>query len=126
MHSLGIFRLKMKSGTLFSLDTNKSPDLEGIPDDILKHHWMSVKNELIVVVLWFFKKRRMVHSLNHTFVTLIPKKVASSSLPDYMPISCVSTPFKIIAKIFCKPIIFDTTGSNFTQPNNISKREVHK
>lgn len=69
--------------TLFTFESNKLLGPDGVPFDFSKHHCSMVKNDVIVVVLWFFQKRLMIRPLNHTFVTLIPKKVASSTLLDY-------------------------------------------
>lgn len=91
---------------LFSFDSNKSPGPADIIVEVLKHHWPIVKKKLISTVLWFFENRKMIRVFNHTYVTLIPKKVASSTLADYRPISSVSTPYKLIAKILANEITF--------------------
>lgn len=41
----------------------------------------------------------MLHEINHTFLTLIPKSQNASSLADYRPISCCNVPYKFISKI---------------------------
>jgi len=41
----------------------------------------------------------MLHEITHTFLTLVPKSLTSSSLSDYRPISCCNILYKFITKV---------------------------
>lgn len=92
--------------TLFGIATYKALGPDGVLGDFLKHHWMLIKEDLMAVVLFFFQKRHMLKVLNHTFVILVTEKEALTSLNDYSLISCVSTSYKVIAKILANHIAY--------------------
>lgn len=46
----------------------------------------------------------MGRSLNATFISLIPKKTDASTSQDFRPISMISAPHKIIAKVLSNRI----------------------
>lgn len=77
--------------SLFSMPQGKDTGPDNITVDILQHCWSMVKNNIIVVTLFFFQNYYMLRSLNHTFITVIPKKPELSTLDDYRSISCVGT-----------------------------------
>lgn len=59
---------------LFSIPTNKSPDPDGITTYIYQYHWETMHSDRFQYIL---------RALNHTHITLIPKRVGSTSLDDY-------------------------------------------
>jgi len=61
--------------------------------------WGILKPDLMVVFHHFFAKGPFEKSLNATFMTLIPKKNATSEVRDFRPISLVGGVYKIIAKV---------------------------
>ena len=61
--------------------------------------WGILKPDLMVVLHHFFAKGPFEKSLNATFMTLIPKKKATSEVRDFRPISLAGGVYKIIAKV---------------------------
>lgn len=47
----------------------------------------------------FHQHGRIVKGVNPCFVTLIPKKLDSSNIKDYMPIFIIGCMYKILAKV---------------------------
>lgn len=74
-----------------------SPDR--ITVETLVHHSRIVALDLIVVVLYFFTRRRLLKCMNHTFLVIIPKNDTPPSLDEYQLISCFGISYKIISKI---------------------------
>lgn len=54
---------------------------------------------MLAGILDFFVQPKMIKALNHTFLTMIPKKGLTLTLNDYQPISCISVTYKIISKM---------------------------
>lgn len=91
--------------TLFHMSKGKAPGPDGGTVDVYAHQWNVIKHDLSAEISTFFTRRRMIKSLNHTLLILIPKKDASTCLEDYRPISCVDVPYKVIAKILAKRML---------------------
>lgn len=66
--------------TLRCMKKNKATGPDGVTTDIFLHHWVSAKDDFLVVILDFFKHKRMLKSFNHTFLTIIPKEVDNHDL----------------------------------------------
>ncbi|KAF3782308.1 LINE-1 retrotransposable element ORF2 protein [Nymphaea thermarum] len=62
--------------------------------------WAMVKTEVVSIVCkFFFSSGKMVRSINETMIWLIPKKVNSKKLEDFILISLCNIVYKIIAKV---------------------------
>lgn len=85
--------------SLKNMPNGKVPGMDGITSEIVKYHWGTMKNAIVAAVLHFFRTRRMLKSLNHAILTLIPKKNMSERLEDYHLISCLGVPYKILSKL---------------------------
>jgi len=53
--------------------------------------------EVTKVIKHFFQVGRLLHEINHTFLTLVLKSHNASSLADYRPISCCNVFYKFIS-----------------------------
>ena len=61
--------------------------------------WGIVKLDLMAVFHHFFANGQFEKSLNITFITIVPKKHATSEIRDFRPFSLVGGVYKIIAKV---------------------------
>lgn len=85
--------------TVKSLRSTKAPGPNGLPTLFYTAYWDIVGNEVISTVQEFFNTGRLMKSLNHTFIVLIPKVGNPFKVSHYRPISLCNVSYKIIAKI---------------------------
>lgn len=62
-------------------------------------HWQIVGGEVRQAVMSFPNKGIFDHSLNLTYIALIPKTSNAASVKDFRPISLCNVLYKIIAKV---------------------------
>lgn len=60
--------------SLFAMPKGKALGLVSTPTDIYRYLWAVVKQDIRVVTLFFLCQCYILKSLNHTFMTLIPKR----------------------------------------------------
>lgn len=84
---------------LFQMHPDKAPGPDGFNAHFYQKNWDVIKCNVIDAVTSFFRDGKLLKQVNHTFLTLIPKKHDAGSLSDYRPISCCNVIYKIIAKI---------------------------
>ena len=82
---------------------------------MFQSHWETMKDDLLKV-FWEFSKDGIIHGVtNETYICLIPKKVNSSKVKDFKPISLVTSLYKIISKVLStrlKGVLADTIGES--------------
>jgi len=84
---------------LFSMGSFKSPGHDGLNAHFYKTEWPIISDELCVFIQDFFITRVMPPHINHTLITLIPKKSVAVTPKDFRPISLCTVLYKVIAKI---------------------------
>lgn len=89
---------------LHGMPRGKASRSDGMTVENLAHHWVVIKNGFFTTVIHFFKNRRMLAPMNHTFLVLISKKDSPTTLDDYWPISCLGVSYKIISKLLANRI----------------------
>ncbi|KAK9698289.1 hypothetical protein RND81_08G093800, partial [Saponaria officinalis] len=85
--------------SLFAIDSNKSPGLDGFSSGFFKAVWDIVGNDFCTAVEDFFRTGFLPKQANTTLVSLIPKKDVPQTVKDFRPISCCSVVYKTISKI---------------------------
>ncbi|XP_074314153.1 uncharacterized protein LOC141649358 [Silene latifolia] len=111
-----ITRLEIKA-ELFSIDSNKSPGVDGFSSGFFKAAWTIIEHDLCTAIEDFFKTGFMPKQANVTLVTLIPKKQTPQTIKDFRPISCCSTIYKIISKIL-------TNGLKLIMPSLVGPEQA--
>jgi hypothetical protein len=81
------------------MDGDKAPGLDGFTMAFFQSCWVVVKHDVMAVFSEFYQRRKLVKSLNVTFVSLIPKKVDAVEIKDFQPISLVGGMYKIVSKV---------------------------
>lgn len=102
---------------LFSMANNKSPGPDGMTPIFFKNFWSIVGNDLTLAIQDFFIHGRLTKAVNHTFIALIPKRLAANRLEHFRPISLCSVVYKIITKIIStrlKPVLGSIIHPNQT------------
>ncbi|KAF3784888.1 Transposon TX1 uncharacterized protein [Nymphaea thermarum] len=87
---------------VMSLDKDSAPGLDGFPNSFYQIMWEEIGQDIWRVVDNFFKTRKLVCSLNKTYLMLIPKKRRARRIEDYRPIALCNSLYKVIAKVMVK------------------------
>ena len=93
--------------------------------ELFQKQWETVKEDILRVI-FEFARDGIVHGLtNETYICLIPKKVNSSKVKDFRPISLVMSLYKIISKVLSnrlKGVLEDTIAE--TQGAFVAGRQI--
>ncbi|GLT66683.1 hypothetical protein SLA2020_390370 [Shorea laevis] len=93
---------------LKSMGSYKAPGPDGMTALFFKHYWSIAKEDVVSSVRSFFLRGFMLKRLNHTNITLIPKKENPYMVNQFRPISLCNVVYKIISKILAarlKPLL---------------------
>jgi hypothetical protein len=82
-----------------NLPTNKSPCPNGFNTDFVRKCWPVIAPEFYELCDKFFEGSICMHSINGSYVTLIPKNSSPASVGDYRPISLLNTSVKVLTKL---------------------------
>ena len=77
----------------------KAPGQDGMPPLFFQHFWPMIEGDVTHSVLSWLNSGTLLHPVNHTFITLIPKKKNPSCVLDYCPISLCNVLYKIFSKV---------------------------
>ncbi len=77
----------------------KAPRPDGFPGLFFWRYWDIVGYQVIDAVQSFFREGWLLKQMNHTFITLIPKKQGACNFNHFHPISLCNFYYKIISKI---------------------------
>ena len=72
---------------------------DGIPTAFYQKFWPTVKTDILNMVKAFFHSGFLLRSLNHTYITLIPKVPTPERVTQFRPISLCNVTYKIISKV---------------------------
>ncbi|KAL4355431.1 hypothetical protein GQ457_06G037310 [Hibiscus cannabinus] len=82
-----------------SSDSNKAPGPDGFNMGFFKTFWSKLENPIMQFFTDIFAGKKWEDGINHSFITLIPKKHNPESLEDFRPISLVGVIYKILSKV---------------------------
>lgn len=89
---------------LFSLPQGKAPGPDGFTSEFFQKIWNELKPTIMTCVSELFQGKPLLQAVNHTWITLVPKKLTASGLSDFRPISCVNLIYKLLSKILANRI----------------------
>ena len=104
----------------------KAPGPDGMPPLFYQHYWNTIGNDVTQSVLHFLNSACLPENLNHTFITLIPKKNSPEYASDFRPINLCNVLYKIFSKVLANrikkilPKIISEHQSAFTKSRLIS------
>ncbi|CAL1378422.1 unnamed protein product [Linum trigynum] len=84
---------------VFSIGKEQSLGSDGFTAAFYQRFWEEIGWDVSEAILSFFQTGRLLHSVNHTLLTLIPKVANADSMRQMRPIGLCQVLYKIIAKI---------------------------
>ncbi|GMI73525.1 hypothetical protein HRI_001021800 [Hibiscus trionum] len=85
-----------------STDSSRAPGPDGYSMGFFKKFWHILKEDLLKVFRDFYAHRKWDSRINHSFISLIPKKLGPICPEDFRPISLVGGIYKIISKVLSR------------------------
>ena len=98
----------------------KAPGLDGMPPLFYQTYWIDVGMDISHAVISCLNSGSLLKSINHTFITLIPKVKNPKKVSKFRPTSLCNVIYKIVSKVIenrLKPLLNDIiseTQSAFT------------
>ena len=99
-----------------SLNSNKSPGIDGLPNEFYLKFWEIIKKEFCEIIINIIKGTLLKGSQKQAIITLIPKDGELNLLKSWRPVSQICSDVKIVAKILANRL-------NPIMPNIISKNQ---
>ena len=78
---------------------SKAPGPDGMPPIFYKKYWHVIGSDVILAVLSCLNSGCLLKSINHTFITLIPKVKNPKKVIDFRPISLCNFIYKLVSKV---------------------------
>ena len=85
--------------TLHQMAPLKAPGPDGMPPLFYQHFWGTVSHDVTSSILMWLNSGTFPQSLNHTFITLIPKNNSPEHAHQFHPISLCNVLYKIFSKV---------------------------
>ncbi|XP_057986580.1 uncharacterized protein LOC131171138 [Hevea brasiliensis] len=92
-------RAKEIKRATFSINPSKAPGEDGLTGLFFQKQWNIIGTDICAAILEFFQNGKMIRSINHTVITLVPKVKQVQTMKDLHPIGLCNVLYKIIFKI---------------------------
>ena len=86
----------------------KAPGPDGMPPLFFQTYWPDIGTDITEAVLSSLNSGSLLKSINHTFISLIPKVKNPEKVTEFRPISLCNVIYKIISKVIAnrlKPLL---------------------
>jgi hypothetical protein len=85
--------------SIFQMEHNKAPGLDGFPPEFYQVFWNIIKDDLMALFEEFHSGTLPLHSLNFGTIILLPKSSEAREIQQYRPICLSNVSFKIFTKV---------------------------
>lgn len=85
-------------GALQSMESGKTPGIDGLPAEFLKTFWSEIGVDLLEVFNDSLLKGRLPLSCRRAVVTLLPKKGDLTEIKNWRPVSLLCSDYKLLSK----------------------------
>ena len=100
----------------------KAPSPNGMPPLFYQNFWNLTGNDVTESVLKFLNSASLPEQLNHTFITLIPKKKNPECASDFRPISLFNVLYKKFSKVLANRL---STKNYYGTPNCFHEKSLN-
>lgn len=113
-----------------NMRSNASLGPDGLSAAFYKAAWNWIAQDVTQLVTHFYTTASLQHPLNHTFITLVPKKMQPTLPQDFRPISLCNVIYKLIAKTLADrlkphlPNYIDHSQAAFIESRHISSNII--
>ena len=111
---------------VFQLGAYKATGPDGYNGFFYQKYWETIKGDVIKVVQYYFRNRRLLREINMTYIILIPKIKAPKGVAQFRPISLCNFAYKAISKVIVnrlKPLLGELITEN--QSAFVAKRKIN-
>ena len=77
----------------------KAPGPDDLPPLFFQKFWLNIREKISQTVLTCLNTGSIPPSINHTFITLIPKVKSPTKVSEFRPIALCNTIYKIVSKV---------------------------
>ncbi|KAG9449626.1 hypothetical protein H6P81_009591 [Aristolochia fimbriata] len=93
------FSLEKIEAAVKTLPMDKAPGPDGFNGEFFRASWEFMKTDFIDMLNDFYHMGIVFKSLGASLISLLPKKEGVENIRDFRPISLISGPYKIVARI---------------------------
>lgn len=88
------------NATIKEMAPLKAPGPDGMPPLFFQNYWTDIGMDVHQAVLSSLNLGAILKSINHTFITLIPKVNNPQMVSDFLPISLCNVIYKIVRSYY--------------------------
>jgi hypothetical protein len=100
---------------ILDLPSDKAPGPDGFNNTFIKNCWPIIRGDMYKLCFDFFHHRPDLKSINHSYITLVPKKDNPEKVNDFRPISLLNSSIKMVTKLLAnrlQPLAMDIIHEN--------------
>jgi hypothetical protein len=100
---------------ILDLPSDKALGPDGFNNSFTKKCWPIIRSDMYKLCFDIFHHRADLKSINHSYITLVPKKDNPEKVNDFSPISLLNSSIKMVTKLLAnrlQPLAMDIIHEN--------------